>query len=382
MSKERPRICVVGSGTAFVSGISYYTYFLSQSLMAHADVSVILMRKLIPRRFYPGRSRVGADIMSMHTSDFASTFDGVDWWGLPSILAARRFLRSQDPDWVIFQWWTGAVLPWYLLLLPEARRCGARIALELHEDQDTGEARVPLVGRLVRRGVQKLVASASTFVVHSEWDRERMTASMRLPLHKVHVVHHGPYTQTATASASAGVTTPNGLRTILFFGTIRPYKGLEFLVQAFEQLPRDGGEQWRLLVVGETWEGWRLPLDLIQESRFRDDIEVINRYVTDEEVPEIFSRANIVALPYLRSSASGPLSLCMSAGLPVVVSDVGGLTEVASRYEGAVMVKPADVDELAVGLTRASALIGHTFEDRQNWSEISLAYSEILGRSQ
>ncbi len=381
MTKERLRICVVGSGTAFVSGISYYTYFLSQALTAHANVSVILMRRLIPRRFYPGRSRVGADIMSMHTSDFAPTFDGVDWWGFPSIIAARRFLRAQKPDWIIFQWWSGAVLPWYLLLLPEARRCGARIALELHEDQDTGEARIPLVGRLVRRGVRKLVANASTFVVHSEWDRERMATSLGLPLSQVHVVHHGPYTQAATTSTSPDAATAGGLRTVLFFGTIRPYKGLEFLVRAFEQLPREGGEQWRLLVVGETWEGWRLPLDLIGQSRFRDDIEVINRYVTDEEVPEIFSRASIVALPYLRSSASGPLAMCMSAGLPVVVSAVGGLTEVASRYDGAVLVEPADVDELALGITRASAFIGHTFEDRQSWSDIGLAYSAILERS-
>jgi|SRR5665213_1013239 len=381
MTKESPRTCVVGSGTMFVSGISYYTYFLSESLMAHADVSVILMRRLIPRRFYPGRSRVGADIMSMHTSDLTTTFDGVDWWGLPSILAARRFLRTQNPDWVIFQWWTGAVLPWYLLLMAEARRCGARIAIELHEDQDTGEARVPLIGRLVRRGMRKLIASASTFVVHSEWDRDRMAAAMGLPLDRVHVVHHGPYTQAATTRRSNSAAVPSGPTTILFFGTIRPYKGLEFLVQAFEQLPREAGEQWRLLVVGETWEGWQRPLELIRQSPFRDDIEVINRYVTDEEVPEIFSRANIVALPYLRSSASGPLALCMSVGLPVVVSAVGGLTEVASRYDGAVMVQPADVDDLAFGITRAGALIGRTFEDHQGWSEIGLAYSAILDLS-
>src|SRR5215469_1721108 len=58
------KVCVVGSGTRFVSGISYYTYFLAYALKQRYDVVSILMRNLIPRRCYPGRQRVGHNVMA------------------------------------------------------------------------------------------------------------------------------------------------------------------------------------------------------------------------------------------------------------------------------------------------------------------------------
>ncbi len=275
-SEEAPalRVCIVGSGTQFVSGVSYYTYFLVDTFAKRYETSVVLMRNLVPRRFYPGRDRVGTPITDLHASKICPAFDGVDWFAIPSLPRAGRFLRQQKPEVIVFQWWTGAVLPAFLYLLAVARRGGAKVILEFHEDQDTGEASLPLVERIVRPGLRRLILGADHFVVHSEWDRNRLCEKFCLEPSAVSVIPVGPFEvggeHESPARAETGAPSQGSDETItvMFFGTIRPYKGVEDLIDAFELLPRRGRVRWRLLVVGETWEGWDLPERKIRSSPF------------------------------------------------------------------------------------------------------------------
>lgn len=380
----RVKVCVVGSGTRFVSGISYYTYFLARALNDRYDVVAILMRHLIPKRWYPGGRRVGHSVMSYDLAAEIPAFDGVDWWGWPSVPRAASFLRSQRPRVLILQWWSASVLPWYLLLAKQAIRQGAIVVVELHEDIDPGEAKVPLVSRLARHGLNSLCRMAQMLVVHSAWDRDRLSASLALAPERFRVIPHGPYpisdTAVSPASLASDDATPEDSDlTVLFFGTIRPYKGLEHLVQAFEQLRRDTALAWKLVVVGESWEGWTLPLELIERSSYRDDIELVNRYVTDHEAAGFFARADLVALPYLRSSASGPLAMAQACGLPVVVSAVGGLVEAAADYTGAVLVEAGDPGDLARGLIAAADLRGRIHSGHVTWEAVAQSYAEIIG---
>ena len=385
---RRLRVCVVGSGTRFVSGISYYTYFLNEALARRFDTSVVLMRNLVPRRLYPGRDRVGAAITDLDTSDVSPTFDGVDWFPVPSLARAGRFVRDQDPDVLVLQWWTGAVLLSFLHLCRVARRRGAKVVIEFHEDQDTGETALPLVERAVRPGLARLIRRSDHFVVHSAWDRDRLCAKFGLDPADVTVVPHGPYaiggdldSEDATTGADdnrAVDARPDDEVTVLFFGTIRPYKGLEDLVDAFDRLPRHGPTTWKLLVVGETWEGWDLPATKIAASPYAADIEFVNRYVADDELPGIFGRADVVALPYLRSSASGPLHLTMQRGLPVVITEVGGLVEAARDYPGTVFVPAGDPDGLAAGLVAGAARRGTVHEDPHTWDHTLELYTDVI----
>ena len=378
------KVCVVGSGTRFVSGISYYTYFLACALKRRHDVVAILMRHLIPKRWYPGGQRVGQNVMAYDLTDEVPAFDGIDWWGWPSMPRALSFLRAHRPQVVILQWWSSSVLPWYLLLARQALRRRAAVVVELHEHLDTGEARVPFVGWFARRGLKTLCRWASILVVHSTWDRDRMSASLGISPAQFRVIPHGPYpiSEAREDEISSSVRPhptdePSDL-TVLFFGTIRPYKGLEHLIHAFEQVRRNVAVPWKLIVVGETWEGWTLPIELIERSPYREDIELVNRYVTDQEAASYFHRADVVALPYLRSSASGPLAIAQACGLPVVVTAVGGLVEAAADYTGAVMVPPGSPDELAQGLLSAAELRCRRHTAPVTWQDVAQSYAEIF----
>src|SRR5215467_6509793 len=89
------RVCVIGAGTRFLSGMSQYTARLTNALSQFHEVSVILMRQLLPTRFYPGRQRVGASLTNLEYDAHVRVFDGVDWYWLPSIFRSLAFLLRE-----------------------------------------------------------------------------------------------------------------------------------------------------------------------------------------------------------------------------------------------------------------------------------------------
>lgn len=370
-----PRVCVVGSGWRFTSGISYYTCRLANAMAETQQVSVILMRRLIPRFLYPGRARVGRSVNTLGYDPRIEVYDGVDWFWLPSMFGAIRALRRHRPETMLLQWWTGAVLHTYLVLAIVARRQGARVLVEFHEIQDTGESRLPFVRSYAQRISRAVLRRCAGGLVHSEFDR--IEVSLRLPVGDLPLVvaPHGPFDHHVPVARQARSETDE--TNVLFFGTIRPYKGLEHLVEAFNSLTPEEVGSLRLTVVGEPWEGWTLPLELIKNSPHKDRITLVDRYVHDDEVAEFFAGADAVVLPYTRSSASGPLHIAMAAGLPVVVTDVGGLRDAAGDYAGALWVPASDPTAIRAALPRLPELRGKRFADPRSWQDTVAAYEQL-----
>lgn len=371
---------VVGSGWRFTSGISYYTCRLTNALAEVTDTSALLMRQLVPTRFYPGRARVGHAVNDLAYAPSVPVFDGVDWFWGRSMRDARRFVREHRPDVLVLQWWTGAVLHSYLSLAAMVTGYGGKVVLEWHEVQDTGEARIPGVARYVTTAMKRLLRHVDGHVVHSRYDLELLRRSYDLPDDQVAIAPHGPYDHHAAQPAEEPGTARGDDFVYLYFGVIRPYKGVEDLVTAFDLLPESVRASSRLVIVGETWEGWTAPLEAVAASPNADRITVVNRYVDDAEVTAHFAAADAVVLPYRRSSASGPLHIAMSSGLPVVVTRVGGLVEAAGDYAGVRFVEPADPAALATALAELSADRGRGFHDPHTWDRTVAAYSDLLGR--
>lgn len=369
---------VVGSGFRFTSGISYYTCRVANALAARGPAAALLMRRLIPVVLYPGRRRVGVPVHELRYGPGVAVHDGVDWSWWRTLPQALRFLRRQAPDLLVLQWWTGAVLHTYALLAWYARRRGARVLVEWHEVQDTGEARIPGARAYVRTLMRALLRHVDGHAIHSAHDRRDLARHYPIGAAPAVVVPHGPYDHHRVPAPRRAAA--DGVRTLLYFGVIRPYKGVEDLVAAFDRLDDDLAARLRLVVVGESWEGWTAPLEAVARSPRRDRITVVNRYVTDAEVAAHFAAADVVVLPYRRSSASGPLHIAMSAGLPVVVSDVGGLREAADGYAGAVLTAPQDPDALAAAIRAALPLVGRRFADPRSWSDVVDAYHGLYAQ--
>lgn len=378
--RTRLKVCVIGAGPRFLSGISYYTNRLINVLGRRFDVSAVLIRQMMPARLYPGRTRVGTPLAEFSYPPGCRVYDGIDWYWLPSMWRAIRMLRQERPQVLILQWWTGTVLHSYLLLALVARALRISLVIEFHEVQDPGEQLIPVAAWYVRLLAPVLMWLARGFVVHNEYDRQALVGHYRMAHRPVTLVPHGPYDQyTRPDGDGAAPDRPQDeLCRLLYFGVIRPFKGVEDIVSALELMTPEEVARFELTVVGETWENWTLPGERIAASPYRDRIRFINRYVHDEEVGELFAAADVVVLPYHRSSVSGPLQLTMAQGLPVVVTAVGGLVEATEGYEGAIRVPPQDPAALRQALNAAHELRGTRFPGVASWERTLEGYGTLF----
>lgn len=392
MTAGARRVMVIGSGWHFTSGISHYTYRLTTALAERCATSALLMRRLVPRRLYPGASRVGSSLTDAGYPAQVPVYDGVDWYWGRSMARALAFIDRERPDVVILQWWTGAVLHSYLLLARHAASRGARVILEWHEGQDVGEAAMPGTRRYVRTLMPSLLRYADGHVVHSDFDLRAVTATYALGDAPVRVISHGPYDHLVrpgpggagpggAGPVAAGPVAAGGAEEpfrVLYLGVVRPFKGVEDLVAAFGALDRTQASRFRLSIVGETWEGWTTPDEAIARSPHADLIERVDRYVTDAELAGYFARAEAAVFPYHRSSASGPLHIAMSAGLPVVVTAVGGLVEATRDYKGADLVPPRDPKALGSALLRLLGRRGDRYADPHSWDRTADSFCSLM----
>ncbi len=388
MSDPRRRVLVVGSGTRFLSGISVYTVRIANALAERHQVALITMSRLLPRRLYPGWKRVGADLAKLDHDPRVRAFDGVDWFWLPSIFRAAWLIVRHRPQVAVFEWWTGTVLHSYIALALLTKVLGGKVIVEFHEIVETGEANIAFAKSYIGAVAPILMRLADGFATHSEFDRKLALEHWRLGSRRpIEVLPHGPHDHyqddaidklPAERLREAPADTVN----LLFFGVIRPYKGLEHLVQAFESIPDDQIGRFWLTVVGETWEGWTLPTELIEKSPRRDRITFINRYVTDDELDAYMRGADVVVLPYLRSSLSGPLHVAMGYGLPIVMTDVGGNAEAAQGYGGIVLVPVADSAALRDGVLAAAEMRGQRYEHPHSWRNTAEGFERLFERVQ
>jgi glycosyltransferase involved in cell wall biosynthesis len=224
-----------------------------------------------------------------------------------------------------------------------------------------------------------MVRLAHGFVIHSEYDRNLLQSHYDVEQRPNALIYHGPYNQyQLTNEGREHRIAPTSCCNLLFFGLIRPYKGLEDLIRAFDALPENEIAKYWLTVVGETWEGCTLPAELIEQSRYRDRITFVNRYVSDAEVAELFAGADAVVFPYHRASTSGSLHIAMSCGLPVVVTQVGGLIEAVAGYDGAILVPPGDPAALQSALLQVAKLCGKRYTDSHSWEHTVAGYQALF----
>jgi glycosyltransferase involved in cell wall biosynthesis len=377
-TRSRPTVCVVGPSKRFLSGLTYYTFGLCNALNDVSDVSAIFLRQLLPTRLYPGHQRVGADLSTLRLSQSVARLDGVDWYWFPSLVRALYFLLKQRPDILVLQWWTGTVLHTYLALAAIARLMGTRVIIEFHEALDPGEDSIRWVSYYVNRLLPVLCRMADGYVVHSRYDMEFVSGRYKLQNKPVEIIPHATYDHYRRGGRLRYA--PDSCCNLLYFGLIRPYKGVDALIRAFDAIPPEEIHRYWLTVVGETWEDCTEPSRLIEESRYRHRITFINRYVSDAEVDAVFGGADVVVLPYQRSSQSGTLHVAVNYGLPVIVTSVGGLVEAVDDYEGAIVVQPGDHQGLVTAITRAVELRGLRFKDAWSWRSVAERYVDFLAR--
>jgi glycosyltransferase involved in cell wall biosynthesis len=287
---------------------------------------------------------------------------------VPDMLRYRRAARLADV--VHFQWL--AVQPVDAHLLP----CGRPLVLTAHDVLP----REPRPGQLA--GQRRLYERFDAIVVHSDHGRERLTGELGVDPECVHVIPHGVFahlTERAVATPPPAPPFQTDKPVVLFFGLMRPYKGIEVLLEAWREV--EDAELW---IVGMP----RMDIEPLRAAA-RANVRFVARYVSDEELAAYFERADLVVAPYLEADQSGVVSTALAFGKPLLLSDVGGFPEIART--GAARIVPSG-DSQALGealrelladraaLTEMCVRARAATQGRYSWAAVAQAHIELYER--
>jgi glycosyltransferase involved in cell wall biosynthesis len=234
--------------------------------------------------------------------------------------------RGAAADVAHFEWLTVPRLD--LRLLPERPT-----VLTIHDPLERGRPPLPA----------SAFARVDAIVVHSDYAREQVVAQHNLDPELVHVIRHGALGGDDVANPTIGAISDRNLLleledsgepVVLSYGLIRPYKGIETLLAA-----------WRGITAAQLWVVGRPMMDLTRiMATAPPGAAIVPRFVTPDAEAALFKRADIVVLPYERSDRfgfSGVLATALGYGKAIVLSDVGGFSEVAEQ-RAARLVPPGD----------------------------------------
>jgi glycosyltransferase involved in cell wall biosynthesis len=345
------KICVIGPSKKFFSGLSAYTIGLANAFSKDNDVSVILLRNLVPKFFYPGKEHVGKEDESLYLHNDIPVFDGIDWNSPLTWIKALRFLNNYHPDVIIMLWWSCSVAhTQFQIALWNRLKVKASLILDMHEIVDPLEENMPLIRLYSKIMGKMLMKNVDFFVVHSKAVKAEAVKRYHLQNSSVFVIPHALYENyyqhydKAKAQADIGV---NEDYVILYFGMIRKYKGVTHLVKAFDILPREVIKNSRLIIAGEDWKDDPSLNDAINSSPYKHKITYNPQFVPHHMVAKYFTASDVIVLPYLRTSGSGVANIAMAYGKPIITSNLNTMKECLREYEGAFFAPPGDPRTIA-----------------------------------
>lgn len=305
------KIAILGPVLPFRGGIAQHTTLLIRALSKNCECQVFSFTYLFPKWLYPGESDRDPNYegyVESNTQYVLNTLNPLTWFQT----AAR--IISGEPDFVLIPWWTFFLGPMSTCLAWLFRRQGIEVVFFCHNVMDHEQASW-------KRWMTRLALRRGTrFVVHTQTEARQLkkfVAKSSILIHPHPIYDQFPEAEPLLARRAK--------IELLFYGFVRPYKGLDILIEAMRELK---DVDTFLTVAGEFWGDEEEHRKNIEDSSLADRIEIISRYVSDKETAELFGRADVVVLPYRSATGSGVIPIAYNYRKPVVATRVGGLPDV------------------------------------------------------
>ena len=342
------KICLIAPIPPFRGGIAKYCYSLATELEKRHELLLLSYQRQYPALLFGNKPQTDPAIDPENVKkEFSDLSYHLDSANPASWAATSKRIIAFRPDLVILPWWVVYWAPMYLYLLHTCNKKGIRVVflcINVFEHEDSG----------LKKFLAKLVIKRiDAIIVHSEQERKQILAFHPAASVRKHLLPLFQY----DAKPSSG---RNKHLNLLFFGFVRPYKGLDTLLQAVGILK---SLDIKLRIAGEFWNDKDAYAGLIGELDISEKVEIVDRYVPDDEMSRYFSDADLVVLPYRKSITSGVIATAYGYGKPVLATDVGGFHEVIlDGYTGKI-VPPDDPRALADGIEWFMANRQTDFED-------------------
>jgi glycosyltransferase involved in cell wall biosynthesis len=328
------RLSILGPAYPLRGGIAHHVYAVHKTLVSRGhELQVISFRRLYPALLFPGKTTFDTSGLALDSGAEAllDPVNPVTW------RRAKSRIGGFAPDAVLFQWWNPFFSPVTGSISRFLSRRGIRGIAECHNVLPHERS---AVDRLL---VHYAFGRIDRFITHSTADRDQL-----LELKPAARVLVAPLPELSEFRGRQ--TRDKSGRTILFFGLVRKYKGLDVLLEAMPRVLER--IECRLIIAGEFYD----PVERYRQTTRRLGIEravqIEDRYLSNEEVPDYFDRADVLVMPYLSSTQSGIARISLSNHLPIIATGVGGLAEVVREGYSGLLVPPGDPAALGDALIK------------------------------
>ena len=358
------RIAVLSSFYPLRGGISQFNAALLQELGKCHKVKAWNYRRQYPSFLFPGKTQYVTpedEAVPVEASATLDTLNPFTW------IKTAKAIRAWKPDVLILPYW----MSWFALPLGfVARKSKVKCLGLLHNV-------IPHEPHFFDAPLTKYYLKACSGFVCMAGSVEKDL--LRLKPGAPHIVMQHPlYTHFGERLERKSTGTKN----LLFFGLIREYKGLDILLEAFRDLPGD----YRLTIAGECYGPFDKYQEIIDSLPGKDRVEVFEGYVRDSEVKKYFSEADLVVLPYRSATQSGISAIACHFGVPMLVTDVGGLKEevgdtgtgIVAKYPAPEVIREEILRFFADDSIRKGCEAAMARErERLSWSAFSAALTEF-----
>lgn len=341
------KVSLIGPVYPYRGGISHFTTLLGEKLKQSGHkVQVISFKKQFPKWLYPGKSDkdLSPGRLKIDAQFVLSPLNPIDW------RKTIKTIMAFEPDIVVFQWW---VIFWsfaYAFLLSRLKRKNIKTKFVIHNV-------LPHESHFIDRYLVRLALGRATSFIAMTREQEKKYLNLFGSDKEVQVI---PLPVFGLIERSAlnheeilrSLSLPPGKRFILFFGIVRPYKGLDVLIEAMAGI-HNQNKDVHLIIAGEFWEPRQNYERLISKYDLGKVIHIFDYYIPDQQAGLFFEIADCFVAPYRGGTQSGAAKIALGFGIPMVVSSSVDDDLLGSVTELYLKTQPGDVQDLTIKIFEA-----------------------------
>jgi glycosyltransferase involved in cell wall biosynthesis len=328
------KIAILSPFLPYRGGISQFSVMLYNELVKGDNcIKGFNFKRLYPGFLFPGKTQYVEDqSIEIETTRVLDSINPVSYY------RTVKALKVFEPDVLIISYWMSFFVPAYSYIVSRMKK-QCKIVLLIHNA-------IPHEPKFFDKPLARLLfKQADAFVVLSENVAKELNqlcpnaVSLMLP-HPLYD-HFEKKMDTVQARELLGIDLHK--KTILFFGLIRDYKGLDLLIDAVSMLD----DSYQLIIAGETYGSFDTYGKQIKKANYPERIKVFNSYISDKEVPLFFSAADVCVLPYRSATQSGIISIAYHFELPLIATNTGGLKESIEKPGAGLMIPEISAPSIA-----------------------------------
>ena len=344
MSKK---IIIIGPAFPYRGGNSLFVTFLYGVLSKNYNVQVLNYKLLYPNLLFPGKTQfdLSNEVKKIDSLRLVNSINPFNWFKV------AKYINKAKPDLVIFDWWH----PFFAfchftissLLYKELKNKIVFITENfISHEKNLFESTLTRIG----------LKQAKYFISLSkkvENDLKLISGNRKIYRSELPVYNHLLGDENQRNEIRKKFNFQQNEKVLLFFGYVRKYKGLDLLFESLKILTENyQQENIKLLVAGEFYDDKDFYLNLLENLNLKNKVLIFDEYIPNEKVKEFFIVSDLVVLPYRSATQSGILNLSYGFNKPVVITDVGGLSEFVLPDKTGIIAKEANPQSISKAILK------------------------------